>query len=49
MSHLMGWKIDLKMLPSTYRTPSNSLYSVRSDAWNSYMLLDAFPCKQWQS
>ena len=35
MSRLMGWKVDLKTLPSTYRTPSNS-YSVRGDAWNSY-------------
>jgi hypothetical protein len=39
MIHLMGWKVDLKTLPSTYRTPSNSLYSVRSDAWNLYHVL----------
>jgi hypothetical protein len=36
MNRLMGWKVDLNMLSSTYRTPSNSLYSVCSDAWNSY-------------
>jgi hypothetical protein len=36
MSRLMGWKVDLKSLPSTYWTPSNSFYSVCGDAWNSY-------------